>query len=110
METIDFNEVIRDPETISVVGGLIAENIVIRHWADLDAIFWNTTTSLKRYTISSVDDYISGIHPGITGSIEIFRAGGTATIQQFTSINNTIFLRSYNPQESIPQWSKWTKI
>lgn len=93
-----------------VVGGLIAENIVIRHWADLDAIFWNTTTSLKRYTISSVDDYISGIHPGITGSIEIFRAGGTATIQQFTSIDNTIFLRSYNPQVSIPQWSKWTKI
>lgn len=110
IQTKTLKEALKDPGVIEVVGGLIAENIVIRHWADLDAIFWNTTTSLKRYTISSVDDYNSGIHPGITGSVEIFRAGGTATIQQFTSINNTISLRSYNPQASIPKWSKWTKI
>ena len=41
METIDFNEVIRDPETISVVGGLLPGYPTnISHRAISDGVFY----------------------------------------------------------------------
>lgn len=93
------------------MGGLISGYHALSLWSQLDTMFWNTIEQpLKRFTISSANDYDASIHPGVTGNIEISRAGGTVTIQQFIGIDNTIFLRSYNPQASTPKWSKWTKI
>ena len=92
------------------MGGLIAKNITIQYWTDLDAIFWDTTTSLKRYTISAADDYNSDIHPFLTGSIQVVRIGGSATAQIFTGLDKSVHIRVYNPSSAKPEWSLWSKI
>ena len=110
IQTTTLKEALKDPGGIEVVEGIIAKNILIQHWAELDSIFWYTTTSLKRYTISSADDYNSEIHPYLTGSIQVVRIGGGATAQIFTGLDRSVHIRVYNPSYTKPEWSLWSKI
>lgn len=90
METIDFNEVIRDPETISVVGGLLpvaASGVKGLMPAKIAPFLLNIDAANKYIEIS-----LSAVYNAEIYNITIYRSGYVCLYQ--------CAIMPYNPNES----------
>lgn len=107
METIKFEDLIKDPETIAVVGGLLNYTDVfknsrtqIENDEDLD----NISKPGSYRTSSSVSEVPSCI-------VNVFVYGtGTQTVYQQEAYSNNMQLRKVRIKWYSNEWSAWTDI
>ena len=109
METIDFNEVIRDPETISVVGELLLNNKLFPFMFKGSLSNFNTRESgyYAVYNLNTEQGLPAGANP--YGILIVVGAGNFTTLLYFPDGNKDHFYKRVFYQNNFDS-SIWVKF
>lgn len=105
METIEFNEVIK--QNIEVVGGLLGINPSWLHWKGVLEADVDVNTIIEPGTYQILSSHTGNNKPPIFGLLEVYgdEKGANITVQRVTSFTTNTSVQRV--KSSANSWTQW---